>query len=100
ATVRRCALRVVLGARLEALPWRLGRDLAAGVTELDGAERALPAQEIGDPAPGPRLPVGIDAGTAVGLARPRFDRRLLDKDDAGAPHGKFAEMNQVPIAGL
>ena len=97
---RPTALRVVLRERLEALPWRLGRDLAAGVTELDGAERALPAQEIGDPAPGPRLSVGIDAGTTVGLAGTRFDRRFLDKDDAGAPHCKFAEMNQVPIAGL
>ena len=85
---------------LEPFPWRLGRDLAAGMAELDGAERALVAQKVGDPAPRPRLRVGVDTGTAIGLAGTLVHRGLLDEDDAGAAHRELAEMNEVPIAGL
>ena len=97
---RPAALRVILRERLEAFPWSLGRDLPAGVPKLDRAERTLPAQEIGDPAPCPRLSIGVDPGATVGLASARFDRSLLDKDNSGTPHGELAEMDQVPVAGL
>src|SRR5271154_870968 len=97
AAPRRLAvLGVALVKRRESVPRRPGRDLAAGMSELDSAERALASQKIRDAPPGFNLGIGVDAGTMVGLAPALLDRGFLDKDDTGAAHGELAEMHQMP----
>src|SRR6266446_2569708 len=90
-------LGVILAERGEAVPRRLRRHFAAGVSQLNCAQSALASQEVGYASPGSRLSVGVNARAMISLAASLLDSRLLDEHDAGAAHREFAEMNQMPV---
>src|SRR5215467_8685453 len=98
APPRRLAdIGVILAERGEAIPRRLRRNLAAGVSQLNCAQSALASQEVGYASPGSCLSIGVNARAMISLASSLLDRRLLDEHNAGAAHREFAEMNQMPV---
>ena len=67
------------------------------MTELDRRQRALTANEIGDPAVSANMIVRIDSGAFVGFAATLLHRGFLGEHDGGAAYGIFPKIHQMPI---
>ena len=55
------------------------------------------AQESGNASIHRNVPIAVNAGAVIGLARPLFDGCFLAEYDACAAQREFAEMHQVPV---
>src|SRR5262245_22889646 len=67
------------------------------MTELDCRERALAANEIGNPAVSANMIVRIDPGAFIGFAATLLHRCFFGENDARAAYRVFPEVHEMPV---